>query len=113
MRARRYAVEWMEVSRRDLEAIAAHLWVEAPLRAEKILDRIIDKGQSLRRLPQRGRVVPELRDVGERSWLELQEHPWRIVYRITGNAVEIHGVLDSRRHLDDVLRERIVSGARV
>lgn len=99
----------MEVSRRDLEGIAAHLWIEAPLRAAKILDRIIDRGESLRVLPVRGRAVPELADVGERSWLEVQEPPWRILYRVSADVVEIHGVLDSRRHLDDLLRERMLS----
>lgn len=111
MTARRLAVDWMEPARLDLEAIATHLWIEAPLRAEKILDRIIDRGEGLRRLPARGRVVPELRDVGERAWLEVQEPPWRLVYRVTGNTVEVHGVLDSRRHLDDVLRERLLRGS--
>ena len=99
----------MEVSRRDLEGIAAHLWIEAPLRAARILDRIIDRGESLRVLPARGRVVRELADVSERSWLEVQEPPWRILYRVVGQVVEIHGVLDSRRHLDDLLRERMLS----
>ena len=108
MTPRRYSVEWMEVARYDLESIVAHLLVEAPQRAEKIVDRIIDKGESLLRLPQRGRVVPELREVGERRWLEVQEPPWRIIYRVAGKVVEIHAVLDSRRDLADVLRERIV-----
>ena len=108
MTARRFAVEWMEPARLDLEAIATHLWFEAPLRAEKILDRIIDRGEALRSLPARGRVVPELRDIGERAWLEVQEPPWRLIYRVIGKTVEIHGVLDSRRHLDGVLRERML-----
>ena len=111
MTGRPYPVEWMAVTRHDLEAIAAHLWIEAPLRAEKILDRIVDKGESLRLLPERGRGIPELRGLGERSWRELHEPPWRIIYRVTGRVVEIHGVLDSRRHLDDVLRERILSSS--
>ncbi len=110
MTKRRYAVEWMEVARSDLEGIATHLSFEAPLRAVRILDRIIDKGESLRSLPERGKVVRELVHLGERSWREVQEPPWRIVYRISDRVVEIFGVLDSRRHLDDVLRERLLSG---
>ena len=109
MTARRYVVEWTALALFDLEGLAAHLWIEAPLRAAAILDRIIDKAESLRQLPGRGRVVPELRSVGERSWQEIQEAPWRIIYRVSGNTVEIHAVLDSRRHLDDVLRERMLS----
>lgn len=109
MTSRRYTVSWMEVARRDVEAIAAHIWSEAPLRAEQLLDRLIDRGESLQRLPERGRIAPELRDIGERRWREVQQPPWRIIYRVSGKTVEIHGVLDSRRNLDDVLRDRLLS----
>ena len=107
MKSRRYSVQWMEVARRDIEIIAAHLSHEAPLRAEEMLDRIIDRGDSLTSLPERGRRVPELRDIADRTWREVQEPPWRMIYRVSGRVVEIYGVFDARRHLDDVLRERI------
>src|SRR5207253_133205 len=90
MTGRRYRVEWMEVTLSDLEVIAQHLWREAPLRAAEVLDRIIDKAESLRSLPERGRPVRELRSLGDRTWRELQEPPWRIIYRIVGKIVEVH-----------------------
>lgn len=109
MRERRYAVVWTEVASRDVERLATYLLDEAPLRAEGILDRIIARGESLGILPERGRTPPELRTIGDRTWREVQEPPWRIIYRITGKqTVEIHGVFDGRRSLEDILMERIL-----
>jgi toxin ParE1/3/4 len=93
---------------RDLERLAAYLFEEAPLRAERIIDRITSRADSLETSPERGRIPPELRTMGERTWLEVQEPPWRILYRIAGKRIEIHGVLDGRRSLDDILMERIL-----
>jgi toxin ParE1/3/4 len=104
----RYTVVWTEVASRDVERIAAYLFEEAPLRAEQIIDRILSRGESLATSPGRGRTPPELRSIGDRTWGEVFESPWRIVYRIVRKTVEIHTVLDGRRSLEDVLLDRIL-----
>ena len=108
MSGRRYAVVWTEVALRDVERLATYLVDESPGRAEQILDRIIATGESLERLPERGRTPPELRAIQDRTWREVQQRPWRILYRISGKRVEIHGVLDGRRSLEDILMERLL-----
>ena len=109
MTGRRYSVVWTEVAARDVERLATYLLDEAPLRAEQILERIMSRGESLEILPERGRTPPELRTIGDRTWREIQEPPWRIIYRITARkTVEIHGVLDGRRSLEDILMERLL-----
>ena len=108
MSGRRYSVVWTEVALRDVERLAAYLVDEAPGRAERILDRIIARGESLERVPERGRTPPELRSVHDRTWREVPERPWRILYRISGKNVEIHGVFDGRRSLEDILMERLL-----
>jgi plasmid stabilization system protein ParE len=106
---RRYTVFWTQVALGDVERLAAYLVDEAPLRAERILDRIISRGESLEATPGRGQVPPELRPIGDRTWLQVLEPPWRIVYRVVGKRVEIHGVFDGRRSLEDILLERILN----
>ena len=109
MSERRYSVVWTEVASRDVERLASYLLDEVPLRAGQILDRIISRGESLEVLPERGRTPPELRAIGDRTWREVQEPPWRIICRIAGKkTVEIHGVFDGRRSLEDVLMERLL-----
>ena len=108
MTARRNTVVWTEVATQDVEHLAAYLLDEAPFRADQILDRIIARGDSLRRAPERGRTPPELRAIGDRTWREIQEPPWRLIYRIAEKRVEIHAVLDGRRSLEEILMERIL-----
>ena len=110
MSARRYAVVWTEVALRDVESIAGYLVSEASGRAESIIERIIARGESLDTVPERGRTPPELRAINDRTWREVQEPPWRLLYRISGKTVAIHSVLDSRRSLEDILMERLLQG---
>jgi toxin ParE1/3/4 len=108
VKAKRYAVIWTAVALADVERLAAYLIDEAPLRADEIVERILGRAEALGRAPERGRVPPELRTLGDRSWREIQEPPWRIIFRISGSRVEIHGVLDGRRALEDLLQERLL-----
>ena len=108
MSARRYSVVWTEVALRDLESIASYLLAEASERDEQIVDRILARAESLDTVPERGRTPPELRAINDRTWREVQEPPWRLLYRVSGKTVEIHGVLDSRRSLQDILMERLL-----
>jgi toxin ParE1/3/4 len=105
---RRTTVVWTEVAAQDVERLSAYLLDEAPLRAEQIIERIISRGESLGLSPERGRTPPELRAIGDRTWHEVQEPPWRLLYRIVGKRIEIHGVLDGRRSLEDILLERLL-----
>ena len=60
------------------------------------------------RIPE-GNKIAVMFSIGDQTWLEIQEPPWRIVYRILDNkTVEIHGVLDGRRSLEDILMERLL-----
>jgi len=110
MSVRRLTVVWTEVAASDVERLAVRLFEDAPLRADAIIERIVARGESLARLAKRGRMPPELRAVTDRTWLEVIEAPWRIVYRQAGRTVEIHAVLDGRRDLRDILLERLLNG---
>jgi plasmid stabilization system protein ParE len=108
MKTRALHVIWTEVAKSDVERIATYLAVENPLRAAAIVDRIVERAESLASLPNRGRVPPELRAIGDRTWRESQEPPWRILYRRLDDVVQIHAVLDGRRSLEDILMERVL-----
>ena len=101
-------VLWTEVATQDVERLAAYLHNESPFRAGQIIDRIISRGESLETSPERGRTPPELREIGDKTWREIQEYPWRIIYKANGKRVEIHAVLDGRRNLEDILLDRIL-----
>jgi toxin ParE1/3/4 len=108
MKTRALKVVWTEVAAGDLERIAAYLTSESPVLATTIIDRIVERADSLASLPGRGRTPPELRSIGDRTWRELQEPPWRIVYRRLDEVIQIHAGLDGRRNLEDILMERML-----
>jgi plasmid stabilization system protein ParE len=110
MKTRDLKVVWTAVAAGDLERIAYYLAGESPLRAATIIARSVERAESLASLPNRGRTPPELRSIGDRTWRELQEPPWRIIYRRREDVVQIHAVLDGRRNLEDILMERLLKG---
>jgi plasmid stabilization system protein ParE len=108
MKTRQLKVVWTSVAAGDLERIAAYQANESPVRAATIIDRIVERAESLASLPSRGRTPPELRSIGDRSWHELQEPPWRLICRRLDEVVQVHAVLDGRRNLEDILMERML-----
>ena len=103
-----HAVEWAATARDDLEEIIGYILARDPLNALKVLDRIEAKARTLDHMPQRGRIVPELKFHGVTTYRELQTHPWRLVYRVDEGAVWVVSLLDGRRQLDDLLLERFL-----
>lgn len=73
-----------------------------------MLEQVERRCQTLATFPQRGRIVPELREVDVRAYRELVEGPWRIVYRYDADRVHVMAVLDARRDLSSLLLERLV-----
>ena len=60
-------------------------------------------------MPERCRIVPELKKNGIAQYQELIESYWRLIFRIDGSNVYLVSVLDSRRNLEDILLDRFYS----
>ena len=58
-------------------------------------------------MPERCRMVPELRDQGIMQYRELIVLPWRIMFKITDMKVYVLSVIDSRRNIEDILFKRL------
>jgi len=79
-------------------------------RSEYLLEKIEETCESLSRLPRRGHVPPELKNIGIYNYLEVHFKPYRIIYQIIDNDVFIHCVLDGRRELQELLQQRLLRG---
>ena len=108
MGKRSYRVQWAEAAVRDLEELFSYIATDSPLNAERILGKLEKRALSLGSAPTRGRVVPELAHFGIRNWRELIVRPYRILYRIEEDTVNVLAVLDGRRELQDLLLERLI-----
>lgn len=105
---RKYEVLWSNIAEDDLKNIIEYLAEENPLNALKIFRKLKQKASTLLTFPQKGRVVPELRDQGLLQYRELIIPPWRIIYRITENSIYVLSVLDSRQNVEEILLKRLI-----
>jgi plasmid stabilization system protein ParE len=108
MSDREFEVLWTETAAQDLEEIFFYIAHDSPTNARRVLVRLRTRAETLRTLPSRGRVVPELRDLSLEPWREILERPHRIIYRISGYTVLIMAVLDGRRDLETLLLQRLL-----
>ncbi len=106
---KKYDVVWSNVAENDLRNIVEYIADDSPPDALKVFKRIKQKASSLYTLPERGRIVPELRDQGILQYRELVIPPWRILYRVSEKSVLVLSVLDSRRNIEDILLKRLTN----
>ena len=102
-----YDIVWSNIAENDLKNIIEYIADDSPPNPLKVFKRIKQKASSLYTIPERGRVVPELRDQGILQYRELVISPWRILYRISEKTVFVLSVLDSRRNIEDILLRRL------
>ena len=105
---RNYIVRWTATAERDLNSIIGFIAEDSIEEALRILDKMRNKAAILNILPERGRIVPELREQGIILYREIILAPWRVIYRIVGQTVYVLAVLDARRNLEDILLDRFV-----
>lgn len=105
--ASRYRVRWAPAAVRDLDEIidyvAARRSVDA---AVKLYLQLKSRVATLATQPARGRIVPELRDVGVSEYRELIVMRYRVFFRISGREVGVVAVLDGRRDVEEALFRR-------
>lgn len=106
--SKKYQVTWAAAAQNDLRQIIEYIAVDSPGNAQQILRKIRQKASDLYTTPERGRIVPELKDQGIHTYRELVVAPWRIIYRISDTTVFVLSVIDSRRNVEDILLDRFV-----
>lgn len=99
-------IEWADAARDDLRAIVFHIAKDNPQAAFAVAERVELRASALAMLNTRGRVVPELRRLGEVRFRELIEEPWRVIYLVKAQSVHIVAIVDGRRDLREWLREQ-------
>ena len=93
----------------DLEDLVNYIEThDSSERADHVYARIKKSILTLRSSPNRGRVVPELKQVGLSEYREIFYKPFRILYFTLPRKVIVFAVFDGRRDLDDVLQQRLL-----
>ncbi|MCY4154799.1 MAG: type II toxin-antitoxin system RelE/ParE family toxin [Gammaproteobacteria bacterium] len=89
-------VVWTHRARHRLQQILAYIAEDQPINAKRWVEKLIDRGDSLQDLPERGRMVPEYHDPEIR---EIPEGAYRIIYRLGSKRVDILTVRHSSQLL--------------
>ena len=103
-----YTVVWSASAAADLDAIITYIAHTSPSSALITLKKIQAQSEVLYQNPQRGRVVPELHQQNITFIREIVLSPWRIMFKIGVERVEVLAVIDSRRDFNSLLLQRIL-----
>ena len=85
---------WSPRAVADLEAVREYISRNSELYAALMVSRLVAAPGRLLQFPEAGRVVPEF---AQPSLRELIVRPYRLVYRVRGDAIEIVTVFHAAR----------------
>lgn len=89
-------VHWVESALADLRAIEAHISQHSPQYARGMVTRLFTQSEQLALHPLSGAIVPEY---GKEDLREVFERPYRIIYCIRGDQVDVVAVVHAAREL--------------
>lgn len=89
---------WTPLAVERLEDIFEYISKDNRIAAQKIVDRIIKKVESLSKFPERGRKVPE---INREDIREVFEGEYRLIYRISSKKVFVLSIRNSKQLLPD------------
>jgi len=93
-------VHWTHTAVEHLLAIYEHIAQDAPLYAQRMIDRLTKRSEQIATFPQSGRMVPEYEAPDIR---EVIARPYRIIYRIQADQIDILAVVHGAQLLPSEL----------
>ena len=96
-------VIWADAAVTDLGAAAEYISKDSPAYASSSVLRSLEAARSLGDLPERGRVVPELKNEDIR---EIFVHNYRMIYRTEELRVSIVAFIHGRRDFSQAWDEQ-------
>lgn len=102
---------WVDPAKKDLNELVEYIaFHDSADKAMSIFEKVTSQAENIVNFPEKGRIVPELKQIGVLTYFEKIQAPYRIVYRIFESHIFIVAVLDGRRDLGEMLMERARRG---
>ena len=89
-------VVWTEPAFSQLKSIHKYISQTSVEYADRMVDRITRRSEQIAQYPLSGRVVPEF---GQREVREIIERPYRIIYHILPDQIEVLSVMHGAQDL--------------
>jgi addiction module RelE/StbE family toxin len=105
---KKYNVSITQNAENDLNEIIEYISQNNPQTALKILEKLQTKMKTLDRFPYRGGYVPELLEKNIKDYRQILETPWKIIYKVENETVNILTIIDSRRNVQDILIKKLI-----
>jgi toxin ParE1/3/4 len=102
-------LRWTERATDQLAVIAEYISITSPVYAEQVVERIFRRLLQAQSFPDSGRVVPEARP--DEPLRELIERPYRLVYAVRPDAIDVIAVLHGRQDFPAALQGNAPHGA--
>lgn len=93
------ALRWTEHAVEDLSTIAEYISLSSPIAAEQLVERVKRQLEQISAYPESGRMVPE---VGASDIRELQVKPYRVIYRVLIDQIEVISIVHGRRDFKEL-----------
>jgi toxin ParE1/3/4 len=93
------SVTWRESALDEAEVIARTIARDSPRAAAELVKRLFAATDNLELFPESGRVVPEFEHSDIR---EILVRPYRVIYVVSGDTVEVVSVQHGARRLGDI-----------
>lgn len=95
-------VHWTDRAKTRLRLFHDHIAKDSPLVSSQVVERLLQRSIQIGNLPYSGRAVPEYQRDDIR---EVLEQPYRIIYRILPDRVDIITVMHYRQLLPGDLKD--------
>jgi len=89
-------INWTESAVAHLQAIHDHIALNSAYYALRMVDEITRRSEQIGAFPRSGRVVPEY---ASHEIREVFEKPYRIIYRVHQDQVDVLAVIHAAREL--------------
>jgi toxin ParE1/3/4 len=104
----RYKVNLLPEAEDDLVDIYKYVAVNDSFdKAEKLFNDLYHTTLTLQDFPHRGHILHDFPCI-DVNYLELSHKPYRIIYQLFGDTVFVLCILDGRRNVQDLLKERVL-----
>jgi len=104
-----FRVRLTDDATRDLDDLVDYVRRrDAPGKARDLLMRIRQSLRSLAEQPNRGSFPDELLALGIKKYRQVRFKPYRIIYRVDDDTVEVMLIADGRRDMRTLLQRRLL-----
>jgi toxin ParE1/3/4 len=107
----KYKIIWSKDAGEEfIEIISWYKYNAGKNIAQKIYSKINTQIKKLKDMPEIGRPVQILKDIGVNDYRQIIQDNWIIYYKVEGQIINIISIIDGRRNLEEILYKKIIDG---